>query len=86
LKPAIHDLRGMLPFSVYDTTQWDDSIKDGDVLLTDEGVAIMCEAWPVMVIGTSRVLHIPIVRTGSAWEHFPGYTESVQLAWAVACQ
>ncbi|WP_293000008.1 hypothetical protein [Nevskia sp.] len=42
----------------YDSTQCDDRIKDGDVLvIADEGVVGICHTWPIAVTAESGSLH-----------------------------
>ena len=49
---TVHDFAGFDPRYVYDRTQTDVSIMDGDVLnLGDGNVAIVVKAWPVVVLG-----------------------------------
>ena len=49
---TVHDFAGFDPRYVYDRTQTDVSIMDGDVLnLGDGNVAIVVEVWPVVVLG-----------------------------------
>ena len=52
-----HDLRDLTMSDAYDKTQTSDEIRDGDILLVRDGVAIMVEAWPVMAEGISAVFH-----------------------------
>ena len=52
-----HDLRDLTMGDAYDKTQTSDEIRDGDILLVRDGVAIMVEAWPVMAEGISAVFH-----------------------------
>ena len=53
----IHDLTHLSHEDVYDETQTNDDIKDGDFILVAGGVAVLQKAWPVMVEGTSKDLH-----------------------------
>lgn len=49
---TVHDFTGSDPRYVYDRTQTDESIMDGDVLnLGDGNVAILAGPWPVVVLG-----------------------------------
>lgn len=57
LPKGLHDLRGLSHGDAYDRTQWDDTIKSGDLLLVDGGIAVLDRAWPTMVHGVSEVLH-----------------------------
>jgi len=55
---GIHDLAHLDDRTVYDETQTNNKIKDGDVLKLSGGrVAIMNRAWPVMHTGDSEHLH-----------------------------
>lgn len=68
--PKIHTFEGLTSGEVYDLTQTDDSIKDGDVLVIPQNLAeshngivgILIEAWPTSVHGhdpdhTNHQLH-----------------------------
>ena len=57
LPKGLHDLRGLPHQEAYDRTQWDDTIKSGDLLLVDGGIAVLDRACPTMVHGVSEVLH-----------------------------
>ena len=58
LNPMVHGFKGKPPREVYDQTQTDDSIKDGDVLNLGNGnVAILMEAWPTIVFGEIEGFH-----------------------------
>ena len=52
-----HNLTALSMSEAYDETQCNDEIKDGDILLVQDGVAILVEAWPVMAVGESTVFH-----------------------------
>jgi hypothetical protein len=52
-----HNLKTLTMGEAYDETQCSDEIKDGDILLVQDGVAVMVEAWPIMVVGESTVFH-----------------------------
>jgi hypothetical protein len=56
-EPQVHDLRHMSHGEVYDHTQTNEKIKDGDVLHVKGGVAALLGAWPTMIHGTSKTLH-----------------------------
>lgn len=83
----IFDLRALDMASAYDWSQCE-AIHHGDVMLVADGVAIMCEAWPVMVAGASDVFHR--VADGVTWESFaqdcprPGMAEQLLAGVAVA--
>lgn len=58
LEVTVHDFSGRFPSDVYDQTQTDDSIKDGDVLDLGAGnVAILVKAWPTIVVGEIENFH-----------------------------
>lgn len=52
-----HNLKALSMSEAYDETQCSDEIKDGDILLVQDGVAVLVEAWPIMVVGESTVFH-----------------------------
>lgn len=52
-----HNLQHLTMGDAYDETQINDEIRDGDILLVRDGVAVMVEAWPVMAVGESEVFH-----------------------------
>ena len=55
---TVHNFRGTPPGEVYDQTQIDDSIKDGDVLNLGSGnVAILMKAWPMVIFGEIEHFH-----------------------------
>ena len=87
METKIFDLRGLDMASAYDWSQ-SEPIKHGDVMLVADGVAVMCEAWPVMVAGASDVFHRPA--DGVTWELFaqdcprPGMAERLLAGVAVA--
>jgi len=64
---TIFDLRALDMSSAYDWSQCE-AITHGDVMLVADGVAVMCEAWPTMVVGASDVFHR--VADGVTWERF----------------
>lgn len=53
----LHYLRDLDMGDAYDRTQVDDTIRNGDILLVEAGVAVMDVAWPTMIIGESTVFH-----------------------------
>lgn len=56
--PLVHAFEGKPPSEVYDQTQTDESIKDGDVLNLGNGnVAILMAAWPTIVFGEIEGFH-----------------------------
>jgi hypothetical protein len=87
MNTKIFDLRALDMSSAYDWSQ-SEPIKHGDVMLVADGVAIMCEAWPVMVAGASDVFHR--VADGVTWERFahdcprPGMADRLLAGVAVA--
>ena len=94
MSPTVHRFPGLTSGEVYDQTQTDDSLNDGDVLVVEanesEGhggiVGILVEAWPMVVSGiglcpdqTNHQFHV----TPSLCEfldHAPQYAASVALA------
>lgn len=65
----VHDFAGCEPRDVYDRTQVDDSIKDGDVLNLGNGnVAILVKAWPTIVVGEIEQFHR--LKAGTCFESF----------------
>lgn len=52
------DLRHLSMGDAYDETQINDDIHHGDVLLVQDGIAILDRAWPIMFSGTSKVFHM----------------------------
>lgn len=64
---TVHNFEGTPPSEVYDRTQTDDSIKDGDVLNLGNGnVAILMKAWPTIVAG--EIEHFHRLATGVTFE------------------
>ena len=53
----VHDLQRFTMREAYDFTQYSGDVLDGDIMLVDDGVAVMVEAWPVMAVGESTVFH-----------------------------
>jgi len=58
----IHNLTPYDDGEVYDLTQEDEVIKDGDILILaplngEPRYAILCQAWPTIVYGQSKILH-----------------------------
>lgn len=81
--PSVHDLSDLDDGEVYDITQTNEEIKDGDVLKMSDGrVAILCQAWPCMVVGDSTVLHKLKDDTEHGWMGLDGgkYAKSYELA------
>jgi hypothetical protein len=80
----VHDLRGMDHGDVYDQTQTDDNISDGDVIIADNATAVMCKAWPVLVSGRSDVFHT--LKPGRSFTDYENgrYEESEMLAQHLA--
>jgi hypothetical protein len=80
----VHDLRGMDHKDVYDQTQTDDSITDGDVIIADGATAVMCKAFPVLISGTSNEFHS--LKPGISFADYDNghYEESEMLAQDLA--
>lgn len=66
METKIFDLRDLDMASAYDVTQMAEAIRHGDVLLVADGVAVLDQAWPVMVCGRSDVFHR--LADGATWE------------------
>jgi hypothetical protein len=93
--PRVWDLRHMDMGDAYDESQTNDSIFAGDVLLVQDGIAILYRAWPTMVFGSSDVFHE--LGSTSLWEDVITsltlvssktaqlYLDSLLVAWAIAC-
>jgi hypothetical protein len=47
--PKIHDLSHLEPIQAYDETQTNEDIKSGDFLILSWGVAVLEQAWPVVI-------------------------------------
>lgn len=68
---TVHDFTESDPRYVYDRTQTDEAIMDGDVLnLGDGNVAILVKAWPVVVLGD--IEHFERLACGSSFETLDG--------------
>lgn len=53
-----HDFARFSDSEIYNISQTDEEVHDGDVfLMPGKRVAIMLEAWPTMVVGDSKELH-----------------------------
>ena len=64
---TVHDFTGHFSGDVYDQTQTDSSIKDGDVLDLGQGnVAIMVKAWPTIAVG--EIEHFHTLESGSSFD------------------
>lgn len=76
------DLRGIGEEFLYAETQCNEKIKDGDVLLCDNGVALMVSAWPVSI--SNNMLDFHVLANDITWETFEDgkYLESYKLAIA----
>ena len=87
MQTKIFDLRDLDMASAYDWSHCE-AVRHGDLMLVADGVAIMCEAWPVMVAGASDVFHR--MADGVTWERFaqdcprPGMAEQLLAGVAVA--
>lgn len=80
----VHNLGKASTGEAYDQTQWDDNIKDGDVIVCNEGksVAILVEAWPAIVKGERGEFHG--FEEGVTWETLDEgkYAEAYKIAMA----
>jgi len=54
---TVHDLTSMSMSEAYDATQYCRHIKDGDILIVEDGFGLLIDAWPTMVEGESTVFH-----------------------------
>lgn len=80
---TVHIIQGSTG-DAYDRTQWDDSIRDRDIILVpDEGVAgFLTVAWPVAITAESGQLH---TLTPGRAEHFAETILAAQEAWRAHC-
>lgn len=80
----VHDLRGMDHGDVYSRTQTDNNISDGDVIIADNAIAVMCKSWPVLVSGNSNEFHT--LEPGISFTDYENgrYEESEMLAQHLA--
>jgi hypothetical protein len=62
----------------YDFTQCSSIILDGDIMLVDDGVAVMVEAWPVMAVGESKVFHMPTAALRIEDKYITSFIEALQ--------
>lgn len=72
------DLRRFTMSEAYDFTQSSNIILDGDIMLVDDGVAIMVEAWPVMAAGESTVFHMPTADLRTEDKYISSFIEASQ--------
>lgn len=80
----IHDMQLLTDGQVYDKTQTDGDIKDGDVFLLSDGrSAFMYRAWPTMVVGQSTVLH-SMLSEANFRKDYPKYGPSIDKAREIA--
>lgn len=87
LEVTVHDFTGQYSGDVYDRTQTDNSIKDGDVLDLGAGnVAIMVKAWPTVVVG--EIEHFHKLDIGASFETYNDgrYAASATKAREIANQ
>lgn len=82
--PAVHDFSSNSDEDVYNATQTDNNINDGDILnLSDGRKAILYKSWPIMVVGTSNILHS--LKDGVTWDSFRRgrYAKAAELAKSI---
>ena len=72
------DLRRFTMSEAYDFTQCSTIILDGDIMLVDDGVAVMVEAWPVMAVGESTVFHMPTADLRTEDKYITSFIEASQ--------
>ncbi len=81
---TVHTWNDLSTGEAYDRTQWDDEVKDGDIIVCNEGksVAILVEAWPTLVKGEEGEFHT-FMRDGT-WQTLDGgkYVEAHKIAMA----
>jgi len=53
----VHDLSSYSDGEIYDITQTNHFIEDGDVIIANTCFALMFKAWPVVITGESSVFH-----------------------------
>lgn len=79
---TVHDFEGRPSGEVYDLTQTDDSIKDGDVINLGNGnVAILMNAWPTVVVG--EIEHFHRLVSGVTFESIDGGKYAASAAKAL---
>lgn len=86
--PQVVSLIGVVYDDLYGHTQCDESIHDGSVLITDYGIIIMVDAWPVSVnVSEDNQFNIGIHRLDkyTDWYHFDAgrYEKSYELAMSI---
>jgi len=87
MSPTVHDMTQYSDGEVYDITQTDDDLEDGDVLKLSGGrLAVLVQAWPVMVVGQSDALHQ--LKPDKTWESFDRglYSKSAEIARSIAAE
>lgn len=80
----IHYWPSLSPAETYDRSQYDNAVKDGDVMVSNDGrtVSILIEAWPTCVFGDAgiNVLHTVDVRTMDDGKYMRSW-ELANCAW-----
>lgn len=79
--PKVIDMTKEAPESLYDLTQTNDNIKDGDVLNAGRGnIGIMVDAWPTIAFGKIKGFHT--LQAGHTFYTLDGgkYKQSYELA------
>lgn len=56
---TVHDLTAFTMGEAYDFTQYSETVRDGHIMRTADGWAVMVEAWPVIVGSESDTFHKP---------------------------
>ena len=81
---TVHTWNDLDTGDAYDRTQWDDDVKDGDVIVCNGGksVAILVEAWPTIAKGEQGEFHG--FNPGVTWETLDEgkYAEAYKIAQA----
>lgn len=92
-QPIIHDFRSLSPGEMYDVTQTNEDIKDGDVFVCwsgKEGTAIdptsapvvgfLMKAWPVHLFGEQHRLALHLIEPGKEAGFEAEYPKTFELA------
>ena len=63
-EPQVHTFEDTQ--DAYDSSQSEDNIHDGDVLVTPKSIAILTQAWPIVVTGEQGEFHT--LKSEYTWE------------------
>lgn len=79
---VVHKFNQLTTGEAYDETQVNDDIKDGDIIVCNDGksIAILVEAWPAIAKGERGDFHG--LEEGRSWETLDGgkYAEAYKIA------